>query len=152
MTTKELKSYIDRILGNSIRCLLPSYWWRKALGAIVDKAEDINASLTRQIDKTKEFATAKFIFVPMPPETDLPSMSQLQHNIKVYSYLYSKAQYGVPSMPDNPMVYLRCERTLIGTFQQTMWLKAVTYIEPEGIASVGIIFRLYTDKEIYTLY
>lgn len=36
MTTQELKSYIDRMLGNSIRLLLPSYWWKKAFGAVVD--------------------------------------------------------------------------------------------------------------------
>ena len=39
MTTKELKSYIDRTLGNSIRCLLPSYWWKRIFGLIVDEVE-----------------------------------------------------------------------------------------------------------------
>lgn len=36
MKTQELKSYIDRVLGNSIRCLLPSYWWKRAFGAVID--------------------------------------------------------------------------------------------------------------------
>lgn len=36
MTTQELKQYIDRVLGNSIRCLLPSYWWKRVFGAVVD--------------------------------------------------------------------------------------------------------------------
>ena len=40
MTTKELKSYIDRILGNNIRLLLPSYWWKRAFGAVIDKVDE----------------------------------------------------------------------------------------------------------------
>jgi hypothetical protein len=36
MTTQELKQYIDKVLGNSIRCLLPSYWWKRAFGAVID--------------------------------------------------------------------------------------------------------------------
>lgn len=39
MTTKELRAYIDRTLGNSIRCLLPSYWWKRIFGLIVDEVE-----------------------------------------------------------------------------------------------------------------
>lgn len=38
----ELKSYINRVLGNSLRCLLPSYWWKRLFGLIVDELEDIN--------------------------------------------------------------------------------------------------------------
>lgn len=40
MTTQELKSYIDRTLGNSIRCLLPSYWWKKMFGVVIDKVDE----------------------------------------------------------------------------------------------------------------
>ena len=40
MTTNELKSYIDRILGNSVRLLLPSYWWKRAFGAVIDKVDE----------------------------------------------------------------------------------------------------------------
>ena len=36
MATQELKQYIDRVLGNSIRCLLPSYWWKRVFGAVID--------------------------------------------------------------------------------------------------------------------
>ena len=36
MKTQELKQYIDRVLGNSIRCLLPSYWWKRVFGAVID--------------------------------------------------------------------------------------------------------------------
>lgn len=40
MNTQELKQYIDRVLGNNIRCLLPSYWWKRAFGAVIDKVDE----------------------------------------------------------------------------------------------------------------
>ena len=40
MTTSELKSYIDRILGNNIRLLLPSFWWKRAFGAVIEKVDE----------------------------------------------------------------------------------------------------------------
>jgi hypothetical protein len=40
MNSQELKQYINGILGNSIRCLLPSYWWKRLFGLILDKIED----------------------------------------------------------------------------------------------------------------
>lgn len=52
MTTQELKSYIDRILGNNIRLLLPSYWWKRAFGAVIDKIED--SSGVRIVGSTSE--------------------------------------------------------------------------------------------------
>lgn len=40
MTSQELKDKIDSVLGNSIRCLLPSYWWKKIFHLVVDKIDD----------------------------------------------------------------------------------------------------------------
>lgn len=40
MTTKELKNKIDKVLGNSIRCLLPSYWWKKLFNDVIDKIDN----------------------------------------------------------------------------------------------------------------
>lgn len=41
MNTQELKEYIGRVLGNSIRCLLPSYWWKRLFGLVVDKVDEV---------------------------------------------------------------------------------------------------------------
>ena len=41
MNTQELKQYIDRVLGNKIRCLLPSFWWKRLFGLVVDKVEEV---------------------------------------------------------------------------------------------------------------
>ena len=57
MTTSELKSYIDRILGNNIRLLLPSYWWKKAFGAVIDKVEEADskaASASKFVNSKQE--------------------------------------------------------------------------------------------------
>lgn len=40
MNTQELKQYIDRVLGNNIRCLLPSFWWKKIFDPIINKIEE----------------------------------------------------------------------------------------------------------------
>ena len=40
MTTQELKQQIDKVLGNSIRCLLPSYWWKRLFNQVADRIED----------------------------------------------------------------------------------------------------------------
>ena len=40
MTTQELKQYINNKLGNSIRCLLPSYWWKKLFDLVIDKVDE----------------------------------------------------------------------------------------------------------------
>ena len=57
MTTQELKSYIDRILGNNIRLLLPSYWWKRAFGAVIDKVEEADskaASASKSVNSKQE--------------------------------------------------------------------------------------------------
>lgn len=40
MTTQELKQYIDKVLGNGIRCLLPSYWWKRLFSLTLDKVDE----------------------------------------------------------------------------------------------------------------
>lgn len=51
MTSQELKDKIDSVLGNSIRCLLPSYWWKKLFHDVVDKIDDAGLPI---VDTTKE--------------------------------------------------------------------------------------------------
>lgn len=41
MTTSELKQQIEKVLGNSIRCLLPSYWWKRIFGLVLDAIEKL---------------------------------------------------------------------------------------------------------------
>lgn len=39
-----MRKEIDRVLGNSLRCILPSYWWKRLLGKMVDKIESAENS------------------------------------------------------------------------------------------------------------
>ena len=57
MNTQELKEYIGRVLGNSIRCLLPSYWWKRLFGLVVDKVEEVEGKVYKEIP---ELITSSF--------------------------------------------------------------------------------------------
>lgn len=39
-----MKKEINRTLGNSLRCILPSYWWKKLLGKMADRIESAEES------------------------------------------------------------------------------------------------------------
>lgn len=39
-----MRKEIDRVLGNSLRCILPSFWWKRLLGKMVDKIESAENS------------------------------------------------------------------------------------------------------------
>lgn len=54
MTAQELKNYIDRTLGTSIRCLLPSYWWKRLFGLVVDKIDNVESNATSYIKSVTE--------------------------------------------------------------------------------------------------
>ena len=45
MTAQELNTYIDKVLGNSLRCLLPSYWWKRLLKLVVGYVESVDAKV-----------------------------------------------------------------------------------------------------------
>lgn len=56
MNTQELKQQIDKVLGNSIRCLLPSYWWKKLFYNVVDTIDNSKEELEKiVIDSLDEF-------------------------------------------------------------------------------------------------
>ena len=54
MSYKELKDYINRTLGSSLKCVLPSYWWKKLLHYLVDHIEEIQNKLLLKIEDASE--------------------------------------------------------------------------------------------------
>lgn len=54
MTTQELKQQIDKVLGNSIRCLLPSYWWKRLFTSLADRVDEVEQSTSQLIDSKVE--------------------------------------------------------------------------------------------------
>lgn len=59
MATQVLKQYIDKVLGNSIRCLLPSYWWKRLFGMVVDEVDKVKNSISTLEDGYKALEESK---------------------------------------------------------------------------------------------
>lgn len=56
MTTQELKNKIEKVLGNSIRCLLPSYWWKNLFHSVADRIDEVETAANDMVVKSlKEF-------------------------------------------------------------------------------------------------
>lgn len=51
MTTQELRQSIDKVLGNSIRCLLPSYWWKRLFHQVADVIDDNGIPIVESMDE-----------------------------------------------------------------------------------------------------
>lgn len=160
MTTNELKSYIDRIIGNSLRCILPSYWWKKLFGVVLEYIEKIEktlfskeANLSTEISKVKDLATQKYIYIPRPPEVLLDAAYQQLHNQTVYRFLLNIKFGGFLIYPDNTMIYLRMESTIMEEpiVKSSHAAIAVLAIYPR-LWSNTYVFDLYTEDAIYTLY
>lgn len=49
MTTQELKNKIEKVLGNSIRCLLPSYWWKNLFHSVADRIDEVETTVTENV-------------------------------------------------------------------------------------------------------
>lgn len=50
MKANELKEYINRTLGSNLKCVLPSYWWKRLFGLVIDKTEEDASKTKEQID------------------------------------------------------------------------------------------------------
>lgn len=53
MTTQELKQSIEQVLGNNIRCLLPSYWWKRLFNQVADRIDEVEQSTSELIEASK---------------------------------------------------------------------------------------------------
>lgn len=108
MEVKELKTYIDKVLGNSIRCLLPSYWWKRLLKLVVDCIE----SAKKDIEKvgTKLVAVSnKLVAVSNELDTVKDSVSKIEEGMSKDSYgviVTTGDRYGVHVFADNEEIYI----------------------------------------------
>ena len=59
MTTQELKEYINSKLGNSLRTLLPSYWWKRLFGLVVDRVEEVEGGIQKVEEKIIEIMSSQ---------------------------------------------------------------------------------------------
>lgn len=49
-----MKDYIDQVLGNNIRCLLPSYWWKRLFHKLYDHFDRLTTSLQTSISRLSQ--------------------------------------------------------------------------------------------------
>ena len=61
MTIQELHTYIDRTLGNNVRCLLSSFWWKKLFHLVVDKVDEAENKISDKQDRLKSGSNIKTI-------------------------------------------------------------------------------------------
>ena len=62
MKAQELNTYISKVLGNSIRCLLPSYWWKRLLTLIVDYVGSVDTKVdgnAGRVDSLEKYVKSK---------------------------------------------------------------------------------------------
>lgn len=75
MSTIDLRNKIDSILGNSMRVLLPSYWWKRAFNVTADAIDTIETDtqekigeVQQQVDKLAEKMTEKRVLYANNPQ------------------------------------------------------------------------------------
>lgn len=84
----KLKENIDRILGSSLRCLLPSYWWKRIFGLLVDEVEKKAPLSSFEYFKTKvEKAEKKVLDVYVPAPNSSLSFSYSGKNTDAWNKL-----------------------------------------------------------------
>lgn len=92
MNTQDLKKYIDRVLGSSIRCLLPSYWWKRIFHAVVDKCDAEVASVASAVDSIEQEVGSKVDYVIVSGQD-----SDIEKNKEAYKFIkargYNKPLY-----------------------------------------------------------
>ena len=137
MTTQELKEYIGRVLGNGIRCLLPSYWWKRLFGLVVDKVEEVEGSIVSSLD---EFAKER-------PEIEMRTFylsedaELVAHNVQVFKALLSD----VAKKKIGPY-YIA---TTIGEDQQVWFIRNESFY-PSGIGVLPT-FIIEEDSKKYVV-
>lgn len=133
MTTQELKSYIDRVLGNSLRCLLPSYWWKRVFGLTIDAIDTVDsrvADAEKAIDDIVQNGTsggsgASGVIV-YPNETS-------ERNKAAYDAIKAAIDNGVSITINSPYA--------------SVFLSASEYTLNTSTGVMGIIFKSATITE-----
>lgn len=89
MTTQELKQYVDRVLGNSIRCLLPSYWWRRLFEMVLDALSVLEKELKNKAEKLTVSNLVSSVESQRDRITNVEnSLNQVSSNVKQVKILY----------------------------------------------------------------
>lgn len=155
MTTNELKSYIDRIVGNSLRCILPSYWWKKLFGVVVDKIAEMDSKLSSIEEQQKNVGTWHLCVTINYIDANDLTAAQRKNNQGLFAHLLSAKYLGFfPKFPKEVGVYI-LEELLPDSACGSVYFPSLIVPQTEGVdPSTGeYIYRfdIYSETHIYTL-
>lgn len=162
MTTTELKQYIERVLGNSIRCLLPSYWWKRLFNQVADRIDEVEQSTTKLIESKVEE-------VKMPIVESVDELEKLKlakgsvaavektgeaATVKIsdcYLSTNSKEDWGkytiVKGVEEKDNVIIDKDTSVFFTASKEMVTKDALHIDT--LNSGIFYYRKWTDDEVY---
>lgn len=131
MTTQELKQYIDKVLGNGIRCLLPSYWWKKLFHSVADRIDEVTENVNDMVVKSfKEY------------EAKHPDMAS---NTLVYTEDASSAEARKNAIITHSWV-LRMQNSTAGTKIDPLYIAVPLVDGAEGYSILSPIYRFNSSK------
>lgn len=141
-----LKDTIDRILGSSLRCLLPSYWWKRIFGLLVD---EIDGKASRTVEDKVRVNTAYI--------SNLRSrVSELENNVEddavphILLYVPTYVNDGVPQWDNAKYTALNA-----AALQQLGKANAISKegytIQVAAINTNGSRFYLNVERMYFTL-
>ena len=148
MTTQELRSYIDRILGNSLRVLLPSYWWKRLFGMVADKIDEVDSGLSRKITN----ADAKIDTVDSVLRAKIDEVAESVENQEPYIFYYdSKNELSSEYKNKNIATLDAIKRDGITDNIYVLYIYSWVSSQPLGNLSKSIVTRSGLDQDIFTL-
>jgi hypothetical protein len=88
MTIQEIKEYINSRLGGVLKCVLPSYWWKKFFGIVLDRVEESESQVQKQLDTiTARLDEAKSLKL-LVDQSDVEG--SIKNNIQVFDKIGTK--------------------------------------------------------------
>lgn len=92
MTIQEIKGYINSRLGGVLKCVLPSYWWKKFFGIVLDRMEESEKQTQVQLDKIAIKQDAYKNRRLVADDEDIEGSTN--HNIEVFGSLWTELFMG----------------------------------------------------------
>jgi len=92
MTIQEIRDQVNKVLGNSLKCLLPSYWFKRLFGITLDKVEEVDRTSMTALTSVNELSNVANIKEVYAGEE--LTEEQKAENIKVYRKAVAGISYG----------------------------------------------------------
>lgn len=134
MTAQELNAYIDKVLGNNLRCLLPSYWWKRLLKLIVEYADSVEGKVGGSVEKVEK------------------SVEKLSTEFS--NYVKSRASFVVTARNEYDVTVIADDETIVIPAGKGMQIPALNNFRFKGgyYGVVNYVHKVNTRNAYTTLY